>query len=361
MTGLAVNHPAYRGLHRLVAHGGAVGILEPRSEKVLHLEEALRRLHVLPRDGAADGRHMDTDCIGDLGHDQRLQRTRPLTEKLLLTRDDLVADRQEGLLTLLQAAHEEAGAADLLPEVEKQLLVLTTPGQQFLVFLVDLQARKLLLVQADKEPVLPPLPILLRDNDQIGDDTLLLGFRKGTPRVGFERGDQPRRGGNIGERHTQLPRNLLVAVPRQLLQVMAENSCRQTVSLPAPGQLEKQAIGKIASPDTGRLESADLFHHAFDRRFGNSGGTCQLLGRCSQVAVLIKAPRDQLDQRKFLIGKTGGLIHDMAAKRGSRSTRFKKKIPPFLVHRRPVSRCGTLGEIIAPLILKRNTIARFCG
>ena len=99
--GFAADHFPDRPLDHLVAHGGAVGVLETGSEKIAHLEETLGSLHVFPRDSATNRCDMQPHGIGNLRHDQRLEGRGPPFKELFLPGDDLITDRKKGLLSLL--------------------------------------------------------------------------------------------------------------------------------------------------------------------------------------------------------------------------------------------------------------------
>lgn len=96
-----------------VAHRAATGGLEAGCEEILHLEQALWRLHVFVGDGAADGRLVDADDVGHLRHRQRFQVGDAFVEELDLTFDNDLGDVVNGLLALVDALDEELAGANL--------------------------------------------------------------------------------------------------------------------------------------------------------------------------------------------------------------------------------------------------------
>src|ERR1041385_513654 len=79
----------------------AVGAGDAAVEEVLHLEHALRRVHVLVRDHAADGRFVHADVVGNVAQHQRAQVFDAVIEKVALEVDDARRDFVNGLLPLL--------------------------------------------------------------------------------------------------------------------------------------------------------------------------------------------------------------------------------------------------------------------
>src|SRR6266540_4163785 len=66
----------------------AVRAADPAVEEILHLEHALRRVHVLVRDHAADGRFVHADVVGHVAQHQRPEVFDAVIEKVLLKIDD---------------------------------------------------------------------------------------------------------------------------------------------------------------------------------------------------------------------------------------------------------------------------------
>ena len=76
---------------------------------------------------------MQADHIGDLRHNERLERRGAASEKLFLPGDNLVPDGKQGLLALLKAPEKDSGPSDFSAQIEQQLLILSAPGQQILI------------------------------------------------------------------------------------------------------------------------------------------------------------------------------------------------------------------------------------
>ena len=70
-------------------------------EEVLHFEHALRRVHVLVRDDAADRRLVHPDVVGHVPQDERPQVLDAVIEKIALEIDETRRDFLDRLLALL--------------------------------------------------------------------------------------------------------------------------------------------------------------------------------------------------------------------------------------------------------------------
>src|SRR6185295_16536601 len=79
----------------------AVRAADAAVEEVLHLEHALRRVHVLVRHDAADGRLVHADVVGDVAQDERTEMFDAVIEEIALEVDDAVRDLVNRLLPLL--------------------------------------------------------------------------------------------------------------------------------------------------------------------------------------------------------------------------------------------------------------------
>src|SRR5687767_992084 len=74
---------------------------DPAVEEVLHLEHALRRVHVLVVHDAADGRFVHADVVGHVAQDERPQILDAVIEKLPLEIDDARRHLVDRLLPLV--------------------------------------------------------------------------------------------------------------------------------------------------------------------------------------------------------------------------------------------------------------------
>ena len=136
-------------LHAGVGHRVAAVRLIAGREEIFEIEHPVRGLDVLVRDGAADGRLVHADGVGDLRHRQRLQAGDPVLEELLLHLDDLPGDALDRLLALLDRVDEETprphAFAQIVPFVLGQLAL----GDEFPVGLADAEARNVVVVEVD--------------------------------------------------------------------------------------------------------------------------------------------------------------------------------------------------------------------
>src|SRR5580765_7759376 len=78
----------------------AVRAADAAVEEVLHLEHALRRVHVLVRHDAAHGGLVHADVVGDVAQDERAQVLDAVVEEVALEVDDAVGHFLDGLLPL---------------------------------------------------------------------------------------------------------------------------------------------------------------------------------------------------------------------------------------------------------------------
>jgi len=76
-------------------------------KKYFEIEDAVRGLHIFVGDGAAYGRLVDADDVGDLGHRKRLEVRDAIFEERGLRLDDLAGDALDGALALLDGVDEE--------------------------------------------------------------------------------------------------------------------------------------------------------------------------------------------------------------------------------------------------------------
>src|SRR5262249_40460656 len=88
-------------LDRHRPHAVAVRAADPAMEEVLQLEHALRRVHVLVVDDAADGRFVHADVVGHVTQDERPQVLDAVIEEFALEVDDAVRDLLDRLLPLV--------------------------------------------------------------------------------------------------------------------------------------------------------------------------------------------------------------------------------------------------------------------
>ena len=86
-------------------------------EEVAQFENALRRVGVLARDRAADGRRVNADLLGHILDHHGLQVIDAVVEKLRLPPHNRLANFQDGLLALLDVLHQLDGRGVALLDV----------------------------------------------------------------------------------------------------------------------------------------------------------------------------------------------------------------------------------------------------
>ena len=93
----------------------AVRAADAAVEEVLHLEHALRRVHVLVGHHAADGRLVHADVVGDVAQHERPQVLDAVVEEVPLEIDDARGDLVDRLLALLDRLDQPAAPSGTCP------------------------------------------------------------------------------------------------------------------------------------------------------------------------------------------------------------------------------------------------------
>ena len=139
-------------------------------EEVLHLEHALRRVHVLVGHDAADRRLVHADVVGDVAQHQRPQVLDAVIEEVALEVDDAVGDLVDRLLPLLDRLDQPQRRAELVLHVGARLVGVVRRAlvEQPAVDRADPHLRQPVLVQ--HRDVL----VLDLDDVDVGDDVLRL-------------------------------------------------------------------------------------------------------------------------------------------------------------------------------------------
>src|SRR5689334_14480989 len=78
----------------------AVRAADAAVEEVLHLEHALRRVHVLVRHDTTDGGLVHADVVGHVAQDERAEMLDAVVEEIALEIDDALRDLEDRLLSL---------------------------------------------------------------------------------------------------------------------------------------------------------------------------------------------------------------------------------------------------------------------
>src|SRR5207247_9284232 len=104
-------------LDALRRHLGALPPAQARGEEVLELEGPLRRVHVLARGGAAHGRLVHADVVGDVLQHERAQEGDAAAEEVALELHDARGDHVERALPLVDRLDEPGGGPHLLLDV----------------------------------------------------------------------------------------------------------------------------------------------------------------------------------------------------------------------------------------------------
>src|ERR1700687_2069160 len=107
-----------------------LGPLHALREEIPQFENALRRVDIFIGDRAADGGRMHADLFGNFFDHHRLQLIDASLEKILLTRDDRVADLGDRLLALFDVFDELDGGLVAILDVVPGVAVIAFAGQQ---------------------------------------------------------------------------------------------------------------------------------------------------------------------------------------------------------------------------------------
>ena len=91
-------------------------------EEIAHFEHALRRVHVLVVDHAADGGLVHADVVGDVAQHERTQVLDPVIEELALEVDDAGRDLVDRLLALIDRLDQPQRRAELVLDVGARLV-----------------------------------------------------------------------------------------------------------------------------------------------------------------------------------------------------------------------------------------------
>ena len=97
-------------------------LLMPLWKKILHLEHALRRVHVLVGHDAADRRLVHADVVGDVAQHERPQVLDAVIEEVALEVDDAGRDLVDRLLPLLHRLDQPQRRAELVFHVGARLV-----------------------------------------------------------------------------------------------------------------------------------------------------------------------------------------------------------------------------------------------
>ena len=127
----------------------------------------MRRLHVFICEGAADGRLVHTDDVGNLGHCQRLQFGDAHFEEFHLVLDDFPGDALDRILALFDRVDDEFSGAEFFAQVVALLLAEFAFGDEILVGVAQAKARNVILVQDDF-----PFRSIFFDRDISDDDAV---------------------------------------------------------------------------------------------------------------------------------------------------------------------------------------------
>src|SRR5687768_13981612 len=167
--------------HRFAIRAGDAAV-----EEVLHLEHALRRVHVLVRHHAADRRLVHADVVGDIAQYERTQVFDPVIEEVALEVDDAGRDLVNRLLPLLDRLDQPQRRAELVLDVGARLVgVFGRPlVEQPPVHRADAQLRQSFLVE-DRHVLVFHL-----DDVDVGNDVLRLRRVVAAARLGIEMANQ---------------------------------------------------------------------------------------------------------------------------------------------------------------------------
>ena len=128
-----------------VGHSFPGIILQSAVEEIVHIEHALRCLHIFPRDRPAHRGDMDPGHIGHLLHGERTQTADTLLHKIFLEIHDHLGHLADGPLALFQTGDESPAGTDLLHDIRARLFGFAGT-HHLLIDLVDLQLGQQIVV-----------------------------------------------------------------------------------------------------------------------------------------------------------------------------------------------------------------------
>ena len=255
-------------LHARVGDRGAVVVLVAGGEEILELEDPVRRAEVLVRDGPADGRLVDADHVGDLGHREGLQVGDAVLEEGHLGLQDLAGDPLDRALALLDRVDQELAGAHPLLQVVALVLGERALGDQVAVGARDPQARDVVVVEVD----LPLVAVVL--DDDVGDDHPVLVLGEPPARGGVQLADLLDRALHVVRGGAELAGELRDPPAGQELEVVADDPGGQGVAAALRRQLGEQALGQGLRADArpARTPSAPPRPPARPQAAGPSAG-----------------------------------------------------------------------------------------
>src|SRR5262245_8588891 len=324
---LAGDHVADRLLdrhrrdHRAVLGGDAA------VEEELQLEEALRRLHVLIGGDPADGGLVHADVVAHVAQGEGAEERQALVEELALEVHQALRDLPERPLTLLHALDQPHSGAELLLDV--LLGLVARPPQERAVERVHPQARDALLVE-DHHVVLAHLL-----DRHVGYHVARVVDGDAPARLGLEGLDLFDRFHDPLDRQLHGPRDLGVAAPLQVFEVLLHDLYRHRVRLRVGGELQEQALLHATRGDPGRIEGLDTLERGLYRLEARAHPLRDLLQVGPQVAVLVQVADDRLAdaQEILVVGAEPELLAEMLGERGVAAPQVLEGQLVALLHR----------------------------
>src|SRR5215211_3139350 len=230
----------------------AIGTADPAVEEVLHLEHALRRVHVLVRHDAADGRFVHADIVGNVAEHQWTEVLDAVIEEVLLEIDDAGGDLVNGLLTLLDGLDQPERRAELVLHISAGLVaVLGVLVEEAPIHRADAHLRQPVLVE--QRDVL----ILQLDDVHVGDDVLGLGRVEAAARFGIEVADHLDVLLQVLDRNPELARDFRHLMVLQQPQVVANDFFGRRAFEAEVADLQQQALLEVARGHADRVEALD--------------------------------------------------------------------------------------------------------
>ena len=221
-------------------HAFAERAADPAVEEVLHLEHALRRVHVLVGDDAADGRFVHADVVGHVAQDERAEMFDALIQEVALEVDDAVGDLVDRLLALLDRFDQPERRAELVLHVRPGFVaVVRALVQQTPVDGADPHLRQAVFVQHRD------ILILDLDHIHVGDDVLRLRRVVTAARLRVQMPDDFDVFLQVVDRQPQLAGDLGNLVVLEKPQVVGNDLFRRRAFEAQMSQLEQQTFLQV--------------------------------------------------------------------------------------------------------------------
>ena len=224
---------------------------------------------------------MNPNHLRYLHHGEWLEMGNPLRHEIVLAAHNLLRDRQDRFLPLVQALDQKLPGANLLPNVVPNLRSVLTLGHQVLVGVADPQVGNLLVVGCDDEIIAIPL------HKNLGNHKLVIVGHERATRARLKPGNVLKGILNLVDFRPGSPGDFRYPPPAEGIHEIPYDLVFQSVRLFVPIHLDHQTLAQIPRANPGRIKGLDHLQHLQNLLLRNARRCGQLLDAGLHIAIVI--------------------------------------------------------------------------